>query len=304
MMCWSAARAMTQSDGNDGNDLITRYDIDKALDRLFGGNGNDRMFGGRHVSEMRGGSGNDTIFGGPLADEIFGEDGDDRLLPGHGNNVVRGGNGNDVVIAGNGDDQIFGEDGDDRLLGSAGNDLLVGGSGRDRLIGREGNDTINGGDDNDVIRGDDGVDIIDGGRGDDFVIGGAGNDQIEGNLGTDRIRFNARQQDFSVVGTNPSQVTDIRATPVDGSDRVSGAEAFIFSDGRTGPGPVTPPPSDFREVITVQPIVVANNNGSSVNVFWRRRASGRNSTSHQRDLCPSRHWCCLADGKTMEQFGR
>jgi membrane-associated phospholipid phosphatase len=66
-------------------------------------------------STIYGGSGNDVLFGSGVNDSLF------------------GGDGNDVLFGLMGDDLLDGGDGDDWLYGGIGTDTLVGGKGRNRL---------------------------------------------------------------------------------------------------------------------------------------------------------------------------
>jgi len=113
--------------------------------RIYGDQGDDRIYGGIESDNIQGDGGNDKIYGG---------DGDDNL----------GG--------GEGDDRIYGGDGDDDLFGSDGRDSLNGGVGRDIIIGGRGDDTINGDEDEDYLCGNGDRDIIRGGIGNDYAGGG------------------------------------------------------------------------------------------------------------------------------------
>ena len=60
------------------------------------------------TSWLYGGTGNDRLWGGKGDDILLGEDGNDRL---------NGGKGNDLLIGGQGADQLFGDDDEDLLIG-------------------------------------------------------------------------------------------------------------------------------------------------------------------------------------------
>lgn len=75
-------------------------------------------------SKIYGGDGNDTIWGTALAD---------RIMAGNGNDWVNGGVGNDV---------IYGEAGADRLFGGYGRDTIYAGRGKDAVRGQAGVDRI------------------------------------------------------------------------------------------------------------------------------------------------------------------
>jgi len=102
-------------------------------DFLFGGWGNDRMFGGRDVDWLFGGRGNDRLYGGSHGDVLFGGTQDDRLW---------GGAGDDLLFGGSGDDKACysGRLADYQVVGESPHDLMItdlrGGArdGSDRLV--------------------------------------------------------------------------------------------------------------------------------------------------------------------------
>ena len=124
-----------------------------------------------------GGDGNDVIYGGP--------DNEARLDrgPGDANEAwVDGGRGDDVIYGGDGNDRLFGGALDDTINGGPCTIAAIGGIlAINYLIGEDGNDTLNGddGDDtsldggNDTAIGSDGVDVIFGGSGDDVLLLGS-----------------------------------------------------------------------------------------------------------------------------------
>ncbi len=189
-------------EGGEGNDTVEGGDGD---DTIFGGiddpladavsfpddepdalgfqdlvpeNNGDVLFGG---------AGNDTIFGQDDDDSLFGGDGDDVLDGGIDDDMIQGGDGNDVVIGGQGDDSLTGNDGNDTVVGGDGADIVRGGTGDDDLTGDDGMDMLFGGAGNDTIDGGDDDDKIEGGSGDDTIIGGAGNDDLWGASGDDSV---------------------------------------------------------------------------------------------------------------------
>ena len=93
-------------------------------DLVFGGDGNDTMYGNGQADPMSGQGGNDTLYGG---------DGNDQLSGGEGSDRIYGGNDRDDISAGNGDDVVYGEAGDDRIIGGSGVDIMHGGAGADRF---------------------------------------------------------------------------------------------------------------------------------------------------------------------------
>lgn len=93
-------------------------------DLVFGGDGNDILYGFGQADPMSGQGGNDTLYGG---------DGNDQLSGGDGNDRIYGGNDRDDISAGTGDDVVYGEAGDDRIIGGSGIDIMHGGAGADRF---------------------------------------------------------------------------------------------------------------------------------------------------------------------------
>jgi len=264
-------------DGNDrliagsGNDVLRGEGGDDELrggidgeKELLGGDGNDRLFGGTNGNEIRGGAGDDVVFGGPEIDIVFGDSGDDELYPGHGDNVVRGGTGDDLVIAGLGDDEIFGEDGNDRIYSSLGDDVADGGNGDDTIVAANGDDTLIGGTGNDYLSGGGGEDKLDGGTGDDRLRGDGGDDQLVGGSEYDRAFFAAPEAHYRVAGTSLF-VRDLLGD--DGTDTLVGMD-YIHFKADTITGKHYAPASQIEEVITVQPIIVSNSNGSNTAEFF------------------------------------
>ncbi|HUR89188.1 MAG TPA: DUF4214 domain-containing protein [Ramlibacter sp.] len=117
--------------GEDGNDTVFLTGLQQATITIYGGNGDDRVFGSGYID---GGAGNDDVDG---EGTLVGGDGDDVLTGsythpglldgGAGNDQVRGagllkgGDGNDVISVLGSDDTVDGGDGTDTafLVGSA-----------------------------------------------------------------------------------------------------------------------------------------------------------------------------------------
>jgi Ca2+-binding RTX toxin-like protein len=110
---------------------------------IRGTGGNDYI---RNDTSLRsaifGGKGDDTIWGGSSADLLFGNEGNDRLYGGLGDDKLWGMDGIDTLIGRLGDDYLNGGAGNDRLGGGKGADTLEGGAGRDVLFGASAEDTI------------------------------------------------------------------------------------------------------------------------------------------------------------------
>ena len=94
---------------------------------------------------MYGGAGNDTLWGLKGADSLYGEDGNDSLNGGNDNDFLSGGAGNDSLNGDAGDDVLYGGLGDDKLYGGNGDDTYYfnNGDGQDTISDNgSGNDTI------------------------------------------------------------------------------------------------------------------------------------------------------------------
>jgi Ca2+-binding RTX toxin-like protein len=113
-------------------------------DRLFGDDGDDRMYGDAisMLGATRGG--NDRLDGGNGNDLLYGDARQFSSLAHGGNDRLAGGAGNDLIY---GDAAIFGsraQGGDDRLNGGTGDDTLFGGGGHDlfSFSASSGHDTV------------------------------------------------------------------------------------------------------------------------------------------------------------------
>lgn len=118
---------------------------------------------------------NDNIEAGAgvwVNNRIFGGDGQDRINAGLGNDYVEGGNdwGDFISEAGVGNDTIYGGDGNDQITAGVGDDLVYGGKGLDSIDGEQGNDKLYGQSGDDTVIGGAGIDRIVGGSGDDNLI--------------------------------------------------------------------------------------------------------------------------------------
>jgi serralysin len=116
-------------DGRSGDDGQSgeKDTIGADVERIYGGDGNDRLTGNAADNFLDGGDGNDVLFG-------LG-----------GNDVIRdSSSGKDTIDGGDGDDWLEGGEGADTLLGGAGADRIEGGDGLDKIAGGAGDDTLYG----------------------------------------------------------------------------------------------------------------------------------------------------------------
>jgi Ca2+-binding RTX toxin-like protein len=211
-----------------GADRVYNFGVMYGSINLSGGNDLYDGAQGRLVTGslggVFGGTGNDTIYGGIGADRLFGESNDDTLYFSIEDAVVNGGSGSDTArnlyndfgltfdMGGNSIEFYYGSQAGETILTSAnirmdvdaggGNDLILGGTQGDGLAGGNGDDTIFGGDGPDVMAGGFGNDSLTSGNGDDVLSGeggrdlfcfrgvGGGNDQItDFSIGEDRIEI-------------------------------------------------------------------------------------------------------------------
>lgn len=105
-----------------------------------GGNGHDRLYGGRQNDILYGGNGDDGLFGDSGADRIYGGRGDENIAGGAGRDRIFGGDGDDRLSGGSDRDRIFTGEGVDFIYGGGGFDQIVVGAGRSTLTGGKGAD--------------------------------------------------------------------------------------------------------------------------------------------------------------------
>ena len=178
--------------GNGGNDTLDGgYDDDV----LYGNDDNDTLGGGYGDDVLYGNDDNDTLDGGYGDDVLYGNDDNDTVNGGYGNDYLYGGAGNDRILDWYGDNLLDGGDGDDWLeitrFGTAGNNSIYGGAGDDKLYAANGDDILNGGTGDDYLEGDYGDDVLYGGDGDDLLKGGDGVDLFFGGDGKDVLYIDA-----------------------------------------------------------------------------------------------------------------
>lgn len=211
--------------GGPGNDvIINRYPISNKLRvALYGGDGNDIVYGGPGAQQVHGGftpddlrmnrgvpdKGNDQLFGGcpeeceDSGDLLDGSDGNDSLNGGPGNDDLRGGNGVDSYSGGSGEhDSVSYLDAQTAVKVSL-NDVADDGDpnfpGQFENVPSDVED-IYGGWGSDVLVGSDKDNMIHGGNaGADKLYGGNGYDKLYGYTGWDTI-YGERGDDLMVGG--------------------------------------------------------------------------------------------------------
>jgi hypothetical protein len=139
--------------GGFGNDTIIG---NEGGDTIFANQGDDLVYGGlddrfpeavnipddagdlvptNNTDLLYGGFGNDTMFGRDDDDTLYGGAGDDSLDAGVDDDLVYGGRGNDTITGGEGEDELYGRgDRDSFIVGNGGNgagDFIDGGEGGD-----------------------------------------------------------------------------------------------------------------------------------------------------------------------------
>ena len=147
------------------------------------------------VLQVYGGDGNDTIYGSVMEDRLYGEAGDDELYGGWSWDTIYGGDGNDYLSGGVYDDYVDGGAGNDIFTGAPdvdGSDEFVGGDGWDRVdYGRSTlavglrNGMASRGGEADKIRAD--IEAIYTGSASDTIYLGAGANEIRSGAGDDLV---------------------------------------------------------------------------------------------------------------------
>ncbi len=261
-----------QIDGGAGDDLLMGLE---GNDLLESSSGRNLLYAGPGNDDLRGGSDNDVLVGDIGDDTIAGGGGNDLAYGGSGNDVMRGGDGTDWFFGQDGIDRVFGDAGFDMVMGNAGDDIVDGGGdnddvygndGNDQLFGRAGDDNVFGGNGNDRVFGGTGADNLQGGAGDDDLHGGverSGNvegdnapDVVNGGAGRDTVRYAGNQSSYTVTKRSSTSfaVDDRRSGKTGSKNSVFGAETLTFA-GATF--------VEATEEIVIQPIIVANDNGSN-----------------------------------------
>ena len=165
------------------------YDGTVNVDRIYGGNDNDTIWG-REANDIIDARGGDDV--------VLGGEGNDIISDSGGFDVLKGGPGNDAIDSGINDDIIMGGDGNDFTNGGAnlnehflgaGNDFAIAGQGTDAVFGDSGDDWEEGGDQPDLLTGDSSTTFFDdhNAPGHDVMIGQGGDDDSDGEGGDDII---------------------------------------------------------------------------------------------------------------------
>lgn len=188
-----------------GTDLaltnFIRDNFSEQADTLIGGEGDDRLFGGR---------GGDTFsfdVSHPGHDTVFGFDQFDNVeLTGFGYLTVDDfsahlvQNGTDVEFSDQGVSITFSNTSLTRVQNAWTPPLApVGTDQDDVLVGNDSDNVIEGGDGGDLIVGAGGDDIVIGGNGNDILNGGAGNDVLTGGNGYDTFVLNPNDPGTSTI---------------------------------------------------------------------------------------------------------
>lgn len=229
--------------GSEFNDVLTFHNTHGSL---FGGGGNDTLFGGAGSgNELFGGNGDDLIAGLAGADRLVGGNGADTLIA-SGNDTIDGGEGDSAV------DVLRLEAGGTVAYGGGNNEAgtvtwsdgtvvsftgieqiemagVVDGTASADNIGAsyvdQQGDQIDGTDGNDdVVSAGSGNDTVDSGAGNDTVFGGAGDDSLIGNVGNDSAFGDAGNDTLSGG---------------DGDDTLSGGAGTDLLQGGTGADSLT-----------------------------------------------------------------
>jgi Ca2+-binding RTX toxin-like protein len=213
-----APLSVTADDGANDGAAGEGDNVHSDIEILHGGQANDTLVPKTDDTvpgEVWGGPGNDTLFGGGQAsnDRLEGEDGDDTLDGRWGADIMNGGPGIDTVDyrgheADPGDGSLTGVNSIPDGIGNDGNGYIdanfggpgpshdnvgsdienvIGSEGPDNILGTVAPNRLEGRGENDVISGDASSDTLLGGAGSDALHGDAGNDAIDGGGGADTM---------------------------------------------------------------------------------------------------------------------
>ena len=239
-------------DGGAGIDKITlkgnaNFDIE-----IMGGDGDDVIdlsdlkMENDHAVIIWGGSGNDTIYGAKGLNVIFGDTGVARIEDDEKTksrkfvvdaNVDAEGSGDDIII-GNNDSAttrniIIGGAGHDKIYGGIGNDIIFGDGGKVEFGVVDYKSVAKAAVDGETVKisrtdisADGGNDVILGGAGDDYIYGGAGNDRIDGGAGEDHI-YGERGHDIMLGGSDNDYIYGGSGHDVIFGDKLNGDSVDI-----------------------------------------------------------------------------
>ncbi len=103
------------------------YNGTAGVDRIYGGNDNDTIWGNESGDIIDGGGGDDVVLGGDGDDIITDFAGADVPKGGPGNDAIDGGPGDDIVMAGTGNDFTNGGANINETFAGAGDDFVMAG---------------------------------------------------------------------------------------------------------------------------------------------------------------------------------
>jgi Ca2+-binding RTX toxin-like protein len=176
------------SDGVMGDDGAKgEHDTLTGIEEIWGGFGNDRLYGTAGPDFLQGGYGNDTLLGLGGDDQLTDLVGNNRLEGGAGDDRLHGSPGSDVLLGGPGIDYVSYQDRTKPVtvdLDGVSND--DGQAGERDTVGAD-VETVSGGDGNDVLTGNAAANGLMGGPGHDVLRGGGGDDGLDGSSGSDRL---------------------------------------------------------------------------------------------------------------------
>ncbi len=212
-----------------GNDVIDASGSNATL-TIYGGGGDDTIWGSQAGDHIAGGSGDDTIHGQDGVDHVYGDSGinidvNTRVLSVPTSNTAAAPNSFDDLATG--DDTIHGDGGDDLVFGDHGEIEQTAGTLRilttANVVRVETVERSLGGDDR--IYGNDGEDVLMGGPGSDAIDGGAGKDLIFGdNVRLDRAAAGAADTNPRFRTLSGTQIYDNAPSTAAGGVLVTGSE--------------------------------------------------------------------------------
>lgn len=171
------------------------YNGTPGVDRIFGGNDNDTIWGGLGNDVIEGNGGDDVVLGGEGNDIVTDLGGADVLKGGPGNDALDGGIGDDIFMGGDGQDWINGGANDNETFAGPGNDFVIAGQGADAVFGDGGDDWIQGGSGQDLLQGDHGAAFFDDpgqvAPGNDIMVGQVGENDYDTEGGDDIMSANS-----------------------------------------------------------------------------------------------------------------